>query len=219
MKLESGNRRVQGIYTTNGEQFKLLVLAGVFIAAILAANTLASKLFEFRGFVMTAGIVAFPITFAVTDIVNDVWGRRTAQSLVIAGVFANAIMLGLYHVGILLPAAGFWGGQEAFETILGAVPRIVGASMVAYLISQSWDVWVFDRIKRAIPGSLWFRNNLSTITSQAIDSAIFLGLAFGGVIPLADLSTMYVTYLIVKLLIALIDTPLVYLGVAWARRG
>ena len=197
----------------------LMLLSGVFMAAILAANTLASKLFEVGGFVMTAGIVAFPITFMVTDIVNEVWGRRVAQSMVLAGLLANVIMLALYRVGIALPAAGFWGGQEAFVSILGEVPRIVLASMTAYLISQTWDVWLFDTIKRKLSLGLWFRNNLSTATSQLIDSAVFLTIAFGGVMPASDLMVMFVTYVAVKFMIAIADTPLVYLGVALIRRG
>ncbi len=90
--------------------------------------------------------------------------------------------------------------------------------MIAYLISQTWDVWLFAKLKEKYSWGLWFRNNVSTITSQAIDSAIFLGLAFWGVMPFSALVTMYVTYLIVKWLIAIVDTPLVYLGVAWAKK-
>ena len=196
---------------------KLILLVGVFIVAICSANTLASKLFEIGPWVMTAGILAFPITFIVTDIINDVWGRKTAQWVVIVGFISNLIMVLLYQVGIWLNPAFFWEGQEAFQMILGAVPRIVGASMIAYLLSQTWDVYIFSKIKEKIPGKLWLRNNVSTFTSQAFDSAIFLGLAFGGVIPVPDLLQMYLAYIVVKWIIALIDTPLVYLGVRWVN--
>lgn len=195
----------------------LLILSGLFIAAILSANTLASKLFDVGGYVMTAGIIAFPITFLITDIVNELWGRKVAQNLVIAGFVANILMVGLYQLGVWLSPAGFWEGQEAFSLILGAVPRIVFSSMVAYLISQTWDVWVFDYIKRNVKVGLWFRNNISTITSQIIDSAIFLTLAFYGVMPMSSLITMFITYVIAKFIIALLDTPFVYFGVSIIR--
>lgn len=204
---------------SNSRESKFIYLCGLFIAAILAANTLASKLFEVGGFVMTAGIIAFPITFMITDIVNEVWGREKAQALVWSGLFANVLMLALYFIGVKLPAAGFWGGQAAFESILGAVPRIVGASMVAYLVSQTWDVWIFDLIRRKTKTGLWVRNNVSTMTSQAIDSAIFLSLAFGGSLPFSSLLAMYGTYLVAKFAIAALDTPFVYLGVRWAEKG
>ena len=198
---------------------KLILLAGLFTASIVCANVLASKLFEVGGFVMTAGILAFPLTFLVTDVINDVWGRATAQTVVWTGLAANLLMVLMFRVGIILPPAGFWGGQGAFESVLGAVPRIVLASMVAYLISQSWDVHIFDVIKRRLPTGLWLRNNLSTISSQIIDSAIFLALAFGGIMPIPDLVQMFFVYVVVKLAIALLDTPLVYLGVYWVRGG
>jgi len=197
---------------------KLLILTGIFVAVILIANTLASKLFEIGGFVMTAGIIAFPITFMITDVINDVWGKQKAQLVVWVGFAANILMVVMYQVGVWLTPAGFWPGQEAFVSILGAVPRIVGASMVAYLISQTWDVWLFAKIKEQLPFGLWFRNNVSTFTSQAIDSAIFLGLAFWGVLPFSALVTMYFTYIVAKWLIALLDTPFVYLGVRWAQK-
>lgn len=196
---------------------KLIILTGLFVGAILCANTLASKLFTIGGLTMTAGIVAFPITFLITDIINEVWGKKRAQAVVITGFLANLMMVALYQLGMILPPAVFWPHQEAFHTILGAVPRIVGASMIAYLISQNWDVWVFAKIKEKLRFGLWLRNNLSTITAQIIDSVIFLGLAFGGVMPVGSLVTMFFTYVLVKAGIALLDTPLVYLGVAWAK--
>ena len=202
-----------------GSSKKLIFLCGIFIAGILAANTLASKVFMVGGFAMTAGIIAFPITFLVTDIVNDVWGKGYAKTMVMAGLAANILMVILYQIGVLLPAAPFWEHQVAFETLLGAVPRIVLASMTAYLISQMWDVWVFAKIKEKFTMGLWFRNNVSTFTSQIVDSAVFLAIAFAGTMPVNELVTMFFTYIIVKWIIAIIDTPLIYLGVKWAKSG
>ncbi|MBT9167373.1 MAG: Inner membrane protein YhhQ [Syntrophomonadaceae bacterium] len=201
------------------KESKLILLVAIFVTSILVANTMASKLFVFgAGYVMTAGILAFPITFLITDIINEVWGKKTAQAVVTAGLFANILMVGFYQLGILLPAASFWPNQEAYATILGAVPRIVIASMIAYLISQSYDVWMFNYIKQVLPFGLWARNNVSTITAQVIDSAIFLVIAFWGVMPLEKLFSMFILYIVVKALIALMDTPFAYLGAWWARR-
>jgi len=203
-----------------GNWHKLIILTGLFTAAITCANTLAAKIFMVGSVTMTAGILAYPITFLVTDIVGDVWGKRYAQVVVLTGLMANVVMVALYQIGILLPPASFWSSQTEFATILGAVPRIVLASMVAYLISQAWDVWVFHKIKELWgPHNLWLRNNASTFTSQIIDSAVFLALAFWGVMPSEVLWRMFIVYVLVKWAIALIDTPLCYLGVAWARRG
>ena len=192
---------------------------GIFVTALLVANTIASKLIVVGGLVMTAGIIAFPITFAVTDIIGEVWGKQMAMYFVRVGFVTNLIMVALYTAAIKLPAASFWGAQESLVTILGGVPRIVGASMVAYIMSQTWDVYIFHRIRDLTQGRmLWLRNNVGTFTAQALDSAVFLVLAFGGTMPTSALWSMYVSYIIVKWIIALIDTPLVYMGVAWARK-
>lgn len=196
---------------------KFLILITIFISALLMANILASKLITVAGLTMTVAIIAFPITFLITDIINDVWGKSLAQKVVLVGFLANLIMLGFLKIGLILPPAGFWTGQESFDVVLGAVPRIVGASMIAYLISQSWDVWIFSKFKEKMHLGLWFRNNASTFSSQALDSAIFVPLAFGGIVPMEVMWQMYFAYVVAKWLIALLDTPFCYLGVKWLR--
>lgn len=202
-----------------GDLDLLMPLMGVYIAVLVCANVLASKLFVIGGkWVMTAGIIAYPMTFLITDIVNEVWGRETANKFVGIGLVANILMVVLFVIGVWLPPAPIWGSQTAFQDVLGSVPRLVLASMAAYITSQTWDVWVFDYIKRKMRLGLWFRNNASTITSQVIDSAVFLTIGFAGVMPREDLIVMFVTYVVAKFIIAVIDTPFAYLGVALVRR-
>ncbi len=196
---------------------KLLTLASIFVTSLLMANILASKLIVVAGFVITAGIIAFPVTFLITDVINEVWGKRLAQKIVWLGLLANLIMLVFFKIGLVLPPAVFWGDQESFEIVLGAVHRIVIESKVAYTVSQSWDVWFFNKIKENLRFGLWFRNNASTMVSQALDSAIFIPMAFWGVMPASALLQMYLVYIVVKWLIALGDTPFCYLGVKWLR--
>lgn len=182
------------------------------------ANVLASKLFFINGrWAMTAGVIAYPITFLMTDIVNEVWGKSVAQRFVAIGFLANLLMVGLFAIGVWLPPAPIWGSQAAFQDVLGSVPRMVLASMAAYIASQTWDVWISDYIKRKMRLGLWFRNNVSTITSQIIDSAISMTIAFVGTMTAPELWVMFITYMVVKGIIALLDTPLCYLGVKWAN--
>lgn len=192
----------------------IMVIMGIYISFLIVANVLASKLFFINGrWAMTAGVIAYPITFLMTDIVNEVWGKSVAQRFVAIGFLANLLMVGLFAIGVWLPPAPFWGDQVAFQTVLGSVPRMVLASMAAYLVSQTWDVWVFHLIKKKSRLGLWFRNNLSTITSQVIDSAIFMTIAFAGTMTAPELWIMFITYMVVKGIIALLDTPLCYIGV------
>lgn len=197
-----------------GDLDLLMLMLGVYIAVLVCANVLASKLFVIGGkWVMTAGVIAYPITFLITDIVNEVWGKETANKFVGIGLVANILMVVLYTIGVWLPPAPIWGSQTAFQDVLGSVPRMVLASMAAYIASQTWDVWVFDYIKRKMRLGLWFRNNFSTITSQVIDSAIFMTIAFAGTMTAPELWIMFITYIVVKGIIALLDTPFCYIGV------
>lgn len=199
--------------------YKYGLLLGCFIAALVVANTIASKLLMVGGVVITAGIIAYPLTFLFTDIISEVWGKKVAKYTVWAGLAANIVMVLLYTIAVHLPHAVFWEGQAAFSQVLGAVPRIFIASMLAYLISQTWDIWMFHLIKDKYgSGRLWLRNNISTATSQVIDSVVFLMVAFYGVIPIEQMPGMLLGYVVIKWIIALVDTPLVYLGVAWARK-
>ena len=118
-------------------------------------------------------------------------------------------------IAVHSPPAVFWTeDQEAYKQTLGGVPRLVGASMVAYLISQFHDVWAFDYWRRKTRGRfLLVRNNLSTMVSQFIDTIVFISLAFGGLLPLSAMLTMVVGQIVVKWVIAWLDTPFILLGV------
>jgi len=202
----------------NNSSWKRDMLLALFITSILVANTIASKLINVWGVAVTAGIITYPLTFAFTDIVGEVFGKQHAQRFVMAGFLANLLMVGLYSTALALPFPEFWKGQAAFNVVLGAVPRIVLASMIAYLVSQTHDVWLFHLLRAKMEGRhLWVRNNLSTMLSQTIDSAIFITIAFVGTMPVTELTKMFVNYLVIKYVIAVCDTPFVYLGVRWLK--
>ena len=110
-----------------------------------------------------------------------------------------------------MPGAGIWEAQEAYDRILGGVPRVVLGSMVGYLVSQNHDVYAFDFWRRKTDGRhLWFRNNASTVVSQAIDTSLFITIAFWGVVPNDVFVSIFLGQYLVKVIIALVDTPVVY---------
>lgn len=196
----------------------IMMLVGVFVASQIIAGVLGPKLFTIGGVAMTAGILTYPITFMVTDVANEVWGKSVAKRFVGIGIVTQLFMALMFKAGIWLPPASVWGDQVAFQTVLGSVPRMVIAGIAAFSVSQTWDVWVFHLIKEKSKLGLWFRNNLSTITSQVLDSAIFLVVAFWGVVPAKELWVMFVAYIAVKAVIALLDTPFTYAGVHIAQK-
>lgn len=199
---------------------KLIWLNGIFIASILASGIMATKLFGIFGFGIPAGVIVFPLTFLMTDIINEIWGKGEATNTVRIGFVANILFTLFIMISIKLPAFEYWALQSEYQAILSAVPRITVAGLVSYVVSQSTDVWIYDRLKKAHRGEhLWIRNNVSTMTAQLVDSAIFIFIAFAGTMPVGSLVTMFFNQWIIKLILAALDTPFVYLGVKWVRNS
>jgi uncharacterized integral membrane protein (TIGR00697 family) len=208
----------------DSKETKFAILLTAFIACISVLNVISAKLWvlEVGGLTLTlsGGIIAYWLTFPITDVVGEVFGRKRAQLVVWLGFFANVIVLLLTQTAIHLPPSEIYQHQESFGTVLGAVPVIVFASLTAYLIAQSHDVWAFEFWRKVTKGKhLWVRNNLSTMSSQLIDSLIFNGIAFGlfgsGVLSWTELLTMTLGYWLFKVAVALLDTPLVYALIYW----
>jgi len=184
----------------------------LFISSILLSNIIATKIIVAGGLIVPAAVVLYPLTFLFTDVVSEVEGRKSARDLVMMGFYMSIIMVLILFIGKILPPAPFWKNQEAYNIILGSTPRIVLASMIAYLISQNHDVWAFHWWKQKTSGKhLWMRNNFSTITSQLIDSVLFIGIAFTGIYPLKTIGVMIFSQYLIKVGIALLDTPFCYM--------
>lgn len=159
---------------------------------------------------LPAAIIIYPFTFLFTDIIGELYGKEEADRTVWYGLLASVFAMFIIYAGMLLPPASFMSKQQAaYEVLLGPNRRIVLASLLAYVCSQKHDVWAFHFWKRVTNGRhKWLRNNLSTMTSQLIDSVIFIGIAFWGVVPY--LGQMILGQYVAKVVIALLDTPLFY---------
>ena len=197
----------------------LVVLSGVFGGAIVFANVAAGvKAIEIFGLIVPAGTIAYSLTFPITDIVDEVYGKRVAYYIVWAGLAAEAGLLAMVTVDYLLPPLE-QAQQELYERVFSPQYRIVAASVVAYVVSQHHDVWAFWAWRQLTRGRyLWLRNNASTSVSQLIDSAVFMVIAFYGVWETRDLVIGILSLWAFKLMIAAADTPLVYLGVWLVNR-
>jgi len=197
--------------------WKLLLLTSIFIGSLVIANVIVSKIIAaFWYFCIPGGVIAYAVTFLMTDTICEVWGKKIGNLIVAVGFLAQLVVLCLTMVTLKWPAAGFWKNQAAFESILGIMPRIVLASLIAYLVSQFHDIWAFHKWKTITKGKhLWIRNNASTMVSQFIDSVIFVTIAFAGVMPVQPL---VLGQWVFKLIIAAIDTPFVYGLVNWAKK-
>ena len=194
----------------------LSLIRGIFIAALLTANVVSSKIVYFWGLTVPAAVVAYPLTFLMTDVIGEIWGREEANRTVRLGFICQVISLILIALALILPVAPFADNQAAFSSILGSSFRVVAASMLAYVCSQSWDVWIFHRIrdkyiekKGSTRGGRWIWNNASTMTSQLIDTVIFIVAAFAGTVP--NIFSMILSQYVVKLAYAALDTIPFYL--------
>jgi uncharacterized integral membrane protein (TIGR00697 family) len=188
----------------------LLILNGIFITSLLIANVVSAKIVTFGGLVIPAAIVAYPLTFLMTDVIGEIWGKEQANETVKLGFICQLISLILIGFAIILPVAPFADNQAEFKGIMAQSFRVVAASLVAYYCSQSWDVWVFHKIREKGTGNKWLRNNLSTMTSQIIDTAIFITIAFIGSVP--NIWVMIGSQYLIKCIYALLDTvPFYYL--------
>ncbi|ELZ90323.1 queuosine precursor transporter [Haloferax sulfurifontis] len=216
-----------------------VALVGLFVTALTTAQLTASKLlsiplpsavgelpFVGAAILMPGAALAYALTFFASDCYSELYGRRAAQVMVNVGFAMNFVLLGLVWSTIAAPAANPEFAAQ-FATVLSSGTNIVAGSLLAYLVSQNWDVIVFHGIRELTDGSyLWLRNIVSTATSQAIDTVIFVGVGFyvaptvlgiGDVLPWNVLIGLAVGQYLLKLLIAVVDTPFVYGTVALLR--
>jgi len=197
------------------ELFPLLLISGLFCACLVTAAVLAVKIVTVADYYVPAGVVAYCITFVCADVISEIWGRRHANMVVLAGFIGLACTFLLVWLALWWPAAPFWQQEEAFRGVLGMTPRIIAGSLAAYVLSQFHDVWLYNLLKDRMRGRhLWLRNIFATILSQLIDSVVFITIAFAGAMPLLPLISGQWT---VKVVLALCDTPLVY-AVVWCIR-
>lgn len=215
----------------NRQAFNLyLILGGMFVAALVGSNLIFQKFFwwqpfNFLGwdytFEISVGIIAYPITFLVTDLISELFGRRMANKIVVAGLVSALFIYLLVSLALAAPATS-WSpvSNEMFSEVFGLTGPAVLASMCAYLIAQFIDIRLFHFWKKLTNGKkLWLRNNLSTIPSQFIDTAVVLSLlCVFQKIEWARFSELLVNGFFYKVMFAIVDTPILYLIVYLARK-
>lgn len=189
-------------------------LIGLYVAFVLISNIIAYKIVEFNlGFVIffaTSATLVFSVTFLLTDIVNEKFGRRETQKMIFIAFITQIAVAFFIFLAIQLKPAPFWQDQEIFRKIIGFAPRIMFASWVAFLISENIDAYIFSWLKKLTKGKyLWMRNAFSSIPSMALDTIIFVTIAFYGVQELLPLIT---GVLAIKWLVGIVNIPFMYLN-------
>ncbi|SIS47147.1 queuosine precursor transporter [Salimicrobium flavidum] len=195
-------------------------LNALFVGLLVVSNILGVKLFSVGEFVLPAAVIVYVVTYIITDVIGEVYGKEAAKQTVQAGFFTQLVVLFFIFIAIELPAAPFFEAQEEFSTILGGSFRVMVASLLSYLVSQHLDVSLFHRLKKRHGAKkLWVRNNVSTMSSQFVDTIIFIAIAFAGTVPFSVLLGMIGTQYVFKLIVAIVDTPITYILVKSARKN
>lgn len=195
-----------------------VTITGLFIACLISANIIAVKLITVGGWFAPAGVVIFPLSYVLGDVLTEVYGFKSARRIIWLGFLSNLIVVTAIWVAGMWPAAPFWQGQPAWDTILGFTPRLLLASFVAYLIGEFTNAFVLARMKVATGGRwLWTRTIGSTIVGEGLDSIVFITLAFWG-LPNFDITTAILTQWLIKVLYEIAATPITYLVVGYLKR-
>ncbi len=198
----------------------LNLVTAIFVTTLITANIMAVKLVDLGGLILPAAVVIFPVSYIFGDVLTEVYGYARARQVIWIGFACNALAVAAFTVGGLLPAAGFWDGQAAWDRILGYTPRILLASFAAYLVGEFLNSLVLARLKVATGGRwLWLRTISSTLLGQGADSLIFITLAFAGTIPLAALLPLIMTQWLFKVAYEIVATPLTYGAVGALKRA
>ncbi|UCF63355.1 MAG: queuosine precursor transporter [bacterium] len=186
----------------------------VIIAAdIIVCNIQVIKTIEIFGFVATLGNILYGSIFLATDLLSELYGKKEARKGVWLGFYALIFMTIAMQFAIQFTPHPSDFSHQAMQTIFGFLPRVTLASLLAYLISQNHDVWAFHFWKDKTRGKhLWLRNNASTWISQAIDSLVFVLVAFYGIFDTSTLLSILLTTYVIKVLVAIFDTPVIYAG-------
>ena len=196
-----------------------MVLGIIFCVCLVAANLLESKVVQIGHLTITAGLIVFPISYIINDCIAEVWGYRKVRLVIWMGFLMNFMVVVLGQIAILLPAAPYWEGEEGFNFVFNMAPRIAVASLLAFLVGSFINAYVMSRMKLASRGKYFSaRAVISTLAGESADSIIFFPLAFGGLMPIAELGSLMLAQVILKTVYEIIILPITIRVVKYIKR-
>ena len=176
-----------------------MLLGILFNVCLIAANLLETKVIQVFGITVTAGLLVFPISYIINDCIAEVWGFRKARLIIWSGFAMNFFVVALGLIAVAIPAAPFWEGEEHFDFVFGMAPRIVVASLMAFLVGSFLNAYVMSKMKVASQGRNFSARAIwSTVVGETADSLIFFPVAFGGIIAWKELLIMMGIQIVLK---------------------
>jgi len=212
---------------TKKAAYLYIFLGGLFIAFLIVCNLISNKFISVQTclreepFVLSAGILPYPVTFLITDLLSEFYGRKRTAVVILTGFIASILTVGVLNLGAIFPAIeGSPVSDETYAVVFGNSWRVIGASMTAYIIAQLVDVQLYEFWKKRTKGKmLWLRNNGSTIFSQLVDTVLVVIVLFLGTKSSNEILSIIRDGWIFKVVCALIDTPIIYVSVFSIQRS
>lgn len=209
--------------SNNGVSTLFMFLGVLFCVCLIAANVFETKQLAFFGHSQTAGVIVFPVSYIINDVICEVWGFKKARFVIWLGFLMNFFFVVLGALCDILPGADYWlsveGNDVGFHNVFGLAPRIAAASFVAFLVGSFINAYVMSRMKlRDGTKRFSLRAILSTIFGESADSLIFFPLALGGVVPTEELPWLMIYQVALKTLYEIIVLPVTIKVVAWVKK-
>jgi uncharacterized integral membrane protein (TIGR00697 family) len=205
------------------------LVTAIFVTTLVISNIIAVKLVQIGGLILPAAVVLFPIAYIFGDILTEVYGYSAARKVIWTGFFCNLLAVGAIWLAGILPAAPIWSAgafqspdtaQQAYSAILGFAPRLLIASFIAYLIGEFLNSYVLAKLKLKTQGRfLWLRTIGSTLVGEGADSAVFITIAFSGILPSDAMGSAILSQWLFKVGYEVLATPLTYLVVRLLKRS
>ena len=185
-----------------------MLLGILFNVCLIAANLLETKVIQVGSLTVTAGLLVFPISYIINDCIAEVWGFKKARLIIWSGFAMNFFVVALGLIAVAIPAAPFWEGEEHFNFVFGMAPRIVAASLMAFLVGSFLNAYVMSKMKVASQGRNFSARAIwSTVVGETADSLLFFPVAFGGVIAWKELLIMMGIQIVLKSMYEVIILP------------
>ena len=196
------------------------MLMGIFfVVCLIVSNLLETKIIQIGPVTATAGLLVFPVSYIINDCITEVWGYRKARLVIWCGFAMNFIVVGFAQLAVLMPSASFWEGGGSFNFVFGMTPRIVFASLCAFLVGSFLNAYIMSKMKILSKGrNFSLRAIISTITGESADSIIFFPIAFGGLMANEELLLLIVTQAILKSAYEIIVLPVTVRVVRYVKK-
>ncbi len=198
--------------------FTLMIM--IYTTCLLVSNVTAFKVVSFFHITLTAATLVFPITYILGDVFSEVYGYKKTKQIILSGFLCNALMVIVFYLAILMPYPDYFKYQNEFELVLGNTPRILVASLTAYLIGGLSNSYVLTFIKEKTSiKPLWFRLTVSTIVGELLDSILFVTIGFIGKLSISNIIIMILSQASIKILVEFIMIPVVYKTVNFVKKN